>query len=894
MIRAHLETWRPYTLFYPGLVGLAGAVLAAPHASGWRLAGAWAVPTLGWLAGLYGGDYFDRDLDAKAKPHRPIPSGRMRPGTALACMVACTVAGALLGVLLNWRTLLLAGGALAAGIAYSTVFKARGVQGNLVRGGITALAAGFGGLAATADPGPAVLWAAGVFLLHDAGSNLVGTLRDVDGDRAGGYATLPVRRGTSFALGVCAALYAAWLAVAVAAPVAAPSLVPSARGAGAFAALLAAAALGGLAALVLLLRSPRPIPRRVALRAHEVLVLERIVLAGAMVALGGGARLALPVTAAALAVTWAAQRRMRPRYEFAAPGADPEAAGGGPAVDAGTILDYVRRQLAALPGTLGSLRRWERRILIEVTDLDLRIELAVRDGRIHLVAPGGTAGSGGGAEAGEGAAGEVPTVAIATTSHVFRDIFLLARTSPRHAYIAGAIEMNASPRDMIRLNQVFNEFRRNTAAPPAPETSATGTPATGTPAAPAAAGRVAVTERTAPPPPGTDALGGAEENLPPRVVISDTTLRDGEQMPGIAFGVEEKVELARRLDALGVPLIEVGYPAVSQEEAEAVRAVAGLGLDATIQVIARPVRADIDAAVRSGADSIALFAGTSDAHVRAKLRTTPERLLARVRGAVVHAKESGRQVVFAAEDATRTDPGYLVEVFTAAADAGADAVGIADTAGVATPWRIARLVREVAARTPLPIAMHCHDDLGLATANSLAGLLAGASAVQCSVLGIGERAGNAALEEVVLALETAYGHPTGLDLTALTPLAHHVARLVGQPVPPTRPVVGGHAFTHESGLHVDGLVRDSTSYEPYPPELIGRRRRFVFGKHSGRTALRTVLSEHGLDPSEEDLAALLAQVKRSPGADDRSVLEAARALAVRDAGREGTAPRSER
>ncbi|MFC5753279.1 UbiA family prenyltransferase [Actinomadura rugatobispora] len=855
MIRAHLETWRPYTLFYPGLVGLAGAVLAAPHASGWRLAGAWAVPTLGWLAGLYGGDYFDRRLDAAAKPHRPIPSGRMRPGTALACMIACVAAGAALGLLLNWRTVLLAGGALAAGIAYSTVFKARGVQGNLVRGGITALALGFGALAATAEPGAAVLWAAVLFLLHDAGSNLVGTLRDVDGDREGGYETLPVRRGTGFALGVCAALYAAWLALAVSAPL----VLPSAPGAAAFAALLTAAACGGLAALVLLARSPRPIPRRAALRAHEILVLERIVLAGAFVALGGGPRLALPVTAAALAVTWAAQRRMRLRYEFAASAAEAETArdGDAPAVGADAVVDYVRRQLAALPDTLSSLRRWDRRIVIEITDLDLRVELAVAGGRIRLVEPGDS-----------GAADGAATVSISTASHVFRDIFLLARTSPRHAYIAGAIDMNASPRDMIRLNQVFNEFRRNAKAD-----------------APVA--RFSVTERSQP-------VQEDEESLPPRVVISDTTLRDGEQMPGIAFGVAEKVELARRLDALGVPLIEVGYPSVSPEEAEAVRAVAGLGLDATIQVIARPVRADIDAAVRSGADSIALFAGTSDAHVRAKLRTTPERLLARVRGAVVHAKESGRQVVFAAEDATRTDPGYLVEIFTAAADAGADAVGVADTAGVATPWRIARLVREVAARTSLPIAMHCHNDLGLATANSLAGLLAGASAVQCSVLGIGERAGNAPLEEVVLALETAYGHPTGLDLTALTPLAHHVAALVGERVPPTRPVVGGHAFTHESGLHVDGLVRDSSSYEPYPPELTGRRRRFVFGKHSGRTALRQVLSDHGLSPSEDELAALLAHVKRSPGADDRSVLEAARTLAESAAGGEGTALRSER
>jgi isopropylmalate/homocitrate/citramalate synthase/4-hydroxybenzoate polyprenyltransferase len=852
-LRAHAETWRPYTLCYPGLVGLAGAVLAAPDAGAWRLAGAWAVPTLGWLAGLYGGDYFDRRLDATAKPHRPIPSGRVAARTALTCMIVCVAGGAALGVLLNWRTVLLAGAALAAGIAYSTVFKARGLQGNLLRGGITALALGFGALAATPEPSFVLLWVAVLFLLHDAGSNLVGTLRDVDGDREGGYETLPVRRGTGYALAVCAVLYGTWLGLAIAAPF----VLPHTPGGAVFGALLAAAGLGGLGALALLVRVPRPVPRRLALRAHEILVLERVVLAGAFVALGGGPRLALPVTAAAVALTWASQRRMRTSYEFASTG------GEGPAVDADAILGYVRRQLAALPGTMGSLRRWDRRVLIEITDLDLRITLVTGGGGIRLAAPDETGLPDG-------------TVSIATTAAVFRDIFLIARTSPRHAYLAGEIRMDASPRDMIRLNQIFNEFRRRPDARPETATATI---------------QAAPRDHGPEPEPKEE-----EERLPARVVISDTTLRDGEQMPGVAFGVAEKVELARRLDALGVPLIEVGYPSVSEEEAEAVRAIAGLGLDAAVQVIARPVRADIDVAIASGADSIALFAGTSDAHVRAKLRTTPQRLLERVRGAVVHAKESGRQVVFAAEDATRTDPAYLVEIFTAAADAGADAVGIADTAGVATPWRIARLVREVAARTPLPIAMHCHDDLGLAAANSVAGLLAGASAVQCSVLGIGERAGNAALEEVVLILETAYGHRTGIDLTALTPLARHVAALVGQPVPPTRPVVGGHAFTHESGLHVDGLVRDSSSYEPYPPELTGRHRRFVFGKHSGRTALRHVLSRHGVSLGEADLATLLAHVKRSPGCDDGALLDAVVTLCdgTPTEGAEGTEQRGER
>jgi isopropylmalate/homocitrate/citramalate synthase len=535
------------------------------------------------------------------------------------------------------------------------------------------------------------------------------------------------------------------------------------------------------------------------------------------------------------------------------------------------VFEYIDTQLAALAGRrLSSLRRWERRIDVELTDPATRITLTVSDGAVRRVPYR------------EGPV--LSTITIRTTGETFRDIFLLGRSHPRRAYLSGTITMDASPRDMFHINQLFNEFRRATAS--------------------GAAGRPeAVAVERVPPPGGTPpplvvaggdtfrdgermpkVVFGSEGTLPPQVVISDTTLRDGEQMPGVAFTPEEKVDLARRLAALGVALIEAGYPAVSDEEAQAVRTIVDIGLDAAVQVIARPVAADIRAAVDSGAHSIALFVGTSDAHVLAKLRTTRERLLTQVADAVALAKRSGRNVVFAAEDATRTDPEFLVRIYLAAADAGADALGLADTAGVATPWLLAGLVRYVAAECPLPIAVHCHNDLGLATANSLAGLLAGASGVQCSVLGVGERAGNAPLEEVVMALETLYDHRTGIDLPALTPLAHHVAALAGQPVTAVKPVVGGHAFVHESGLHVDGVVRDPSTYEPYPPELIGRERSFVFGKHSGRTALRHVLDTHAVDLGEPQLADLLATVKRGRSAallDEHAVVEMARTLQMK-------------
>lgn len=844
MLRAHLETWRPYTLCYPGLVGLAGAVLAGDPGPA-RLAAAWAVPTLGWVAGLYGGDYFDRKLDAAAKPHRPIPSGRMRAGTALTCMIVCVVLGAVLALVLNWRTSLLAAAALAMGIAYSKVFKARGLSGNLVRGAITPLAFLVGAMFAVPLPHPALLAVAVVFCLQDAASNLVGTLRDIDGDRQGGYHTLPVRRGPRVALAVVTVLAGCWALLAVAVP----AVLPRTPGAAAFWPLLAVAFALAAGAITLLYRGIDP---GRALRAHGVLVLERTILAGAFVGLGTGPALALPVTFVSLVVTWAAQHAMRERYEFGS--GDPRGDHSPSPGSRHDVLSYVDARLAALEGRrLTVLDGWERRIDVEVTDLGLRMTLLTEHGAIRRVP---CDGDGAGTMPAPVVAGAKPTVTISTTAGTFRDIFLLGRTNPRRAYLTGAIKMNASARDMLHINQLFNEFRRTDA------------------------GAVTPVEVREPEPfsePGPDAL-------PPTVVISDTTLRDGEQMPGVAFAPEEKVELARRLAALGVPLIEAGYPAVSAEEAYAVRAIVDAGLDAAVQVIARPLPADIEAAVESGAHSIALFTGTSEAHVRAKLRTTPERLVAGIRDAVTLAKQSGRNVVFAAEDATRTDPAFLVQVYLAAAEAGADAIGLADTAGVATPWRMAALVRHVAAACPLPIAVHCHNDLGLATANSVAGLLAGASGVQCSVLGVGERAGNAPLEEVVMTLEVAFGHPTGLDLTALTPLAHHVATLTGHLVPAGKPVVGGHAFVHESGLHVEGIVRDPGTYEPYPPELLGRERSFVFGKHSGRSALRQVLDSHAVGLEEGQLAALLATVKErrerrtAAPLDERAVIEMARTL----------------
>jgi isopropylmalate/homocitrate/citramalate synthase len=358
------------------------------------------------------------------------------------------------------------------------------------------------------------------------------------------------------------------------------------------------------------------------------------------------------------------------------------------------------------------------------------------------------------------------------------------------------------------------------------------------------------------------AAAGPGLGFPPEILLSDTTLCDGELAPGVAFSAQEKLRIAERLALLGVPLIEAGFPAVSAEEVAAVRGIVEAELGVAVQAIARPLKHDIDMAVHSGAHRIALCVGTSDAHVERWLRTDRAHLLAQIQDAVGYARKSGRQIVFTAEDATRTDPDFLLAALCAAADAGADAIGLADTAGVATPESIADLVRRAAAGCPLPITVHCRNDLGLATANTIAALGAGATGAQCSVLGLGGRAGNTCLEELALALEVGYHVRTGLDLRGLAPLARQVAALAGQVIGPGRPVVGRNAFLHESGLRTSAVVHEPSTYEPYPPELIGRGRGFTIGKHTGPAGAGHILARRGLTLTDSELAALLGEADR--------------------------------
>jgi geranylgeranylglycerol-phosphate geranylgeranyltransferase len=320
-LRAHVETWRPYTLWYVGLVGLGGAALIAGEHHPWRLFGAWAAPTLGWLGGHYLGDYFDRELDAGSKPHRPIPSGRLSPRTAAICGAVCFAALAVLAVASGWATTVAAlFGALGI-VAYSRWLKARGVAGNLIRGALGAIALLYGAAAVGSRPSAgtaaALLTLALAFWLHDTASNLVGTLRDIDGDRAGGYSTLPVRRGSEFAVRTVLGLYAGAAAAALAGGLLAGTVDRPAGGSRPLYLLTLLVVLGlGLLALAPLVPYRRSMPVPVALRAHAVLVLERVVLAAAVVGLGLGLRWQLALAVPLVALTGWTQSRMRSRHEL--------------------------------------------------------------------------------------------------------------------------------------------------------------------------------------------------------------------------------------------------------------------------------------------------------------------------------------------------------------------------------------------------------------------------------------------------------------------------------------------------------------------------------------------------------------------------------------------------
>ncbi len=351
--------------------------------------------------------------------------------------------------------------------------------------------------------------------------------------------------------------------------------------------------------------------------------------------------------------------------------------------------------------------------------------------------------------------------------------------------------------------------------------------------------------------------------FPKNIYFLDTTLRDGEQAPGVSLTPDDKLRIAKRLDSLGVDVIEAGFAAVSEGEMEAIRRISEAGLRAQIASCSRGLKKDIDAVTESGADYIHLVIPTSDIHLRYKLKKSREEILKITKESVKYAKDLGLTVELSAEDATRTELDYLIEVFETGASVGVDKVCPCDTVGIMTPERIFEFYSKLREELPdIPISVHCHNDLGMATANSLAALRAGAEEVHVTVNGLGERAGNAALEEVATALKVLYKTETSIKTELLYETSKFVSKLTGVPIQPNKAIVGENAFAHEAGIHTHGVLQEPLTYEAFKPELVGFRRRIMVGKHAGLHGLKALISEIGLKPTDEQLKEIFNRVKR--------------------------------
>ncbi len=343
--------------------------------------------------------------------------------------------------------------------------------------------------------------------------------------------------------------------------------------------------------------------------------------------------------------------------------------------------------------------------------------------------------------------------------------------------------------------------------------------------------------------------------------IFDTTLRDGEQTPGVSLTIEDKIEIARQLSKLGVDVIEAGSPMSSDGEKRVVSEIAKAGLKAEVCGLARANRGDIDAAIDCGVDIVHTFIPTSRVQMKYAVDLSLDQVLSATVDSVEYIKKRGLKCEFSPMDATRSELGFLKKVCETAEKAGADIINIPDTVGIMIPRTMSNLIKELKAVVEVPLSIHCHDDFGMAVANSLAAVEVGASQVHVTINGLGERAGNAALEEVVMALHMIYKLKTGINTRLIYSTSRMVSSLTGISVQANKAIVGENAFAHESGIHTRGVTVKPSTFEPIKPEVVGRTRKLVAGKLAGTRGIKAELEEIGIHPTPDQLKEIVKRVK---------------------------------
>ena len=348
-----------------------------------------------------------------------------------------------------------------------------------------------------------------------------------------------------------------------------------------------------------------------------------------------------------------------------------------------------------------------------------------------------------------------------------------------------------------------------------------------------------------------------------QIYIVDTTLRDGEQTAGVVFSNKEKIAIAEMLSDLGVDQLEVGIPTMGGDEKEAIKQIVALNLKCSIMAWNRAVISDIQESIDCGVDAVAISISVSDIHIKNKLNTTREWVLENMVKSVEFAKKNGLYVSVNGEDASRADKDFLVQFINAAKAAGADRFRYCDTVGVKGPFDLEEDIKYLYEKTGFDIEMHTHNDFGMATANAIAGLRGGANHVGVTVNGLGERAGNAALEEVAMALKFVYGLDVDLDTTKFREISEYVSLASGRELPKWKAIVGTNMFAHESGIHADGAIKNPKNYEAFDPSIVGLERQIVIGKHSGRAAIINKFKEYNMDLTEDEANGILELVRKT-------------------------------